>query len=257
MSDALGALASALVHRGEIAASLPHFTAGIELARELGDVRQTAFLLGYHGVVTGHQGDFAGARLLLAESDALLRTLGDTRSFEGAILLFFQGWLALLEGNSTCAARLLERSMSLARDLDAKSVLSGALAGLGEVALGNANVEVERAIACFRDGLALGQEGNYPPGMVLNLQGFVRAAARKGELVHVARLTGAIECLGRGAILILPPCAVVEFASAIEKARKLLGEDIFETERASGHKAVVGGAVEWLVTELGRQQQCH
>ena len=247
VSAALGALASALVHRGDISASVSLFTEGIALAREQRDVRQTAFLLGYLAVVTGHQGDLAGARVLLDESDALMHTLGDTRSFEGVMLVFFQGWLALFEGAANRAANLLERSLGLARDLDAKSILSAGLAGLGEVALGKEGIN--QATALYREGLALGQAGNYPPGMVLNIQGFVRAAARRGNVVHVARLTGAIESLGRGAIEMLPRSAVVEFTLAVEDARTLLGEKAFQVEKAAGHTAVIAGDLEALMSD--------
>ena len=58
---------------------------------ELGDQRQTAFLLAYLAVAVAHQGDFERAEALVAESRELFRALGDTGSFEANLGLLGEG----------------------------------------------------------------------------------------------------------------------------------------------------------------------
>ena len=63
--------------------------------RELGDLRQTAFLLAYLAGAVGIGGDPARGEALIAESEQLLESLGDTSSFEANFVTLIQGWLAL------------------------------------------------------------------------------------------------------------------------------------------------------------------
>ena len=231
IAAALGAMASALAHRGDVAASLPLFEEAVALAREGDDWRQIAYLVAYLAAVTGHQGDAGRARELLAESRSLLQALGDIRSFEGVFLIFVDRWIALMAGDHARAADRLEAARALGRDIDAKAVESGALAGIGEVAL--AEDRIDEAAACFREGVYLGWQGSYPPGMGLNLQGLVRVAVRQGDAARAARLVGAMDVYG-AAIHMLPGVTVTAYERAAGTLHRALDNDTYMAERTRG-----------------------
>ena len=231
IAAALGAMASALVHRGDAAASLPLFEEAVALARGGDDWRQTSFLLAYLAAVTGRQGDAGRAGELLAESQSLHHALGDTRSFEGVFLIFVDGWIALMAGDHARAGGRLEAARALSRDIDARAIESATLACLGEVAL--AEDRIEDAGACFREGVLLGWKGSYPPGMGMNLQGIVRMAVRQGDAAWAARLVGAMDLYG-AAIHMLPGNTVTAYERAAGTLHRALDNDTYVAERARG-----------------------
>ncbi|MDQ3655155.1 MAG: helix-turn-helix domain-containing protein, partial [Chloroflexota bacterium] len=104
----LGALATALVHHGNVAESIGLFAEGVALAREEGERRDTANLLAHLAFALGHQGDVARAEILAAESLALVRSFGAPHGFEAAIAVMYQGWLAIMAVDDGLAAERFE-----------------------------------------------------------------------------------------------------------------------------------------------------
>ena len=148
--------------------------------RELGDLRQTAFLQAYRAGAIGVGGDPARGEALIAESERLLESLGDMSSFEANFVMLVQGRLALMRGDYNRAEEQLERTLTLGRVLDAKGILSAALAFMGELALSRGDVKT--AAGHYRKGLVLGWEGDFAVGMTYNLHGLVWLGSRSANL---------------------------------------------------------------------------
>ena len=102
IAAALAATASALLLGGDIAGCIAPFEEAASLARELGAPRQAAFHMAFLGFAVGLQGDVPRGESLVAESEALLRALDDTHSFE-LNLTTPVSWLAGANGRQLCA----------------------------------------------------------------------------------------------------------------------------------------------------------
>jgi predicted ATPase/DNA-binding XRE family transcriptional regulator len=191
---ALRAIGSAPFLHGDVAASIAPFTEAASIARELEDPRLTVFLLAYLAYAVGHQGDLTRAETLATQSDALLRALRDTDSFEANLLSMVRGLLAVMDGAYEQARPHLEAAVGTGRAIGAKATLSAALSALADVALVNGDIEV--AIQHYREGLVTGWEGNFPLGVGSNLMGLARLGSRGSELVPVARVVGMVDALG-------------------------------------------------------------
>lgn len=231
VAAALGATASALIHRGDVAESARYLLEALDVAREVDDRRQTASLLVRQAFVVGHQGDPELGAALADESLTLLTALRATRGFEAAALDMVQGWLALMSGMTAVASKKLEMAITHGRLLGSKAVLSAALAGLGEATLRQG--QVTQATAAYRDGLVMGWEGDYPLGIVLNMQGLVRIAVQQGELARAARMAGGVERFG-GAIHVLPDIMRDQYEYANLVARSTLDDAPFLAEQMIG-----------------------
>jgi predicted ATPase len=184
----LAATASVYVQHGDIERSIPFFEEGADIARQLRHQRLAAFLTAYLAFAVGSQGHFGRARALFDESETHLRMLGDGMSFESCFTQLGKGWLALALGETLRADRIFRLADSMGRALDAKAVLSAVLAGEGELSL--LNGDSVGAVSRYREGLALGWDGQFNPGVIWNTAGLVCAAYVQGEVCRAARFTG-------------------------------------------------------------------
>lgn len=223
IAAALTATASALLQAGDVASSIAPFEEAAALTRELGNPRQTAFLLAYLAFAVGHRGDLARAETLLAESEELLRALGDTHSFEANLAMLSRGWLALMAGAHERALHSLTAARDLGEALAASSGLSITLAR-GQFA---------EAAEFYREGLRQARDSDFPAGAVFNLQGIVRVGSFRGEPAPTARLVAALGAFGTG-LNVLPRAVIAPYEAAVAKIRAALGEQAFAAARAAG-----------------------
>jgi tetratricopeptide (TPR) repeat protein len=228
---ALGALGSVLFQHVDIARSVGPFEEAAALMRELGDMRQTAFLQAYLAGAVGIGGDLARGEALVAESEQLLRSLGDTGSFEADFVLLIQGWLALTSGDYDRAAERLEAALALGRALNAKGSLSAVLAFMGQLAL--ARNEVAVAVQHYRNGLVLGWEGDFVVGMAYNLLGLAALGIRRGQFARVAPFIGALDAMGVK-VQTLPGTMTTSYEAGVVATRAALGEEAFDRAREAG-----------------------
>jgi serine/threonine-protein kinase PknK len=228
---ALGALGSVLFQHVDIARSVGPFEEAAALMRELGDLRQTAFLLAYLAGAVGIGGDPARGEALIAESEQLLESLGDTSSFEANFVALLQGWLALTSGDYHRAEERLETALTLGRVLDAKGNLSVTLVFMGELALTRG--DLTSAARHYREGLVLGWEGDFLVGMAYNLHGLVWLGSRSGKFAPTVRLVGALDALA-GQVQNLPGLVTATSDDDIARMREALGEEAFTTAREAG-----------------------
>jgi hypothetical protein len=221
--------------------------------RELGDLRQTAFLLAYLAGAVGIGGDPARSEALIAESEQLLESIGDTSSFEANFVALIQGWMALARGEHDRAEERLEAAVTLGRALDSKGTLSAAFAIMGELALTRG--EMATATRHYREGLVLGWEGDFAAGMTYNLHGLVWLGSHSGKFAPVVRLVGALDALA-GKVQSLPGLVTATREEDVAKMREALGEEAFiaawEAGRALPMQEVVTEGVA-LADELMRR----
>jgi len=203
----------------------------MELTRQLGDQRQTAFLLAYLATAVAHQGDFGRAEALVAESKELFRALGDTGSFEASLGLLGEGLIALMEDDLDRADDRLNAALSLGQILDAKAIVAATRGGLGQIAVERRQDTV--AAGHFREGLNQGWDGNYPLGIAWNLLGLMRLAGRHGRLAAGARLVGGLDAFS-GLMQALPPAAVAAYEADATRVQTSLGQPTFTVARQSG-----------------------
>ena len=106
------------------------------------------------GELAGVQGDWREAHMLLSESVALYRELGDER---GLVLpLSTLGWVLLRQGDLAAAAPLMEESIALCRKLGHNWDLSRVLLWLGNIA--SFQGDLMQAMALTQEGLTLARE---------------------------------------------------------------------------------------------------
>jgi non-specific serine/threonine protein kinase len=231
IAAALAATASALLLGGDVTGSIAPFEEAVSLTRDLGKPRQLAFLLAYLSFAVGLQGDVPRGEALLTESEDLLRALEDTHSFEFNLAMLCRGWLALMAGNHARSLPPLMAARDIGEANAAGSVLSIAWAGLGEVAL--ARGQVGEAADSYCKGLRSARDGEFPAGVVFNLQGIVRIGSHWGEPVRAARLVGAMDALG-ATVGVLPSAVSAPLGAALDRIQLAAGREAFAAERAIG-----------------------
>jgi tetratricopeptide (TPR) repeat protein len=228
-----------------VAACIAPLSEAIALTRELGDQRQTAFLLAYLATALGQQGDFERAEALIAESRELFDELGDTGSFEADLGLLGEGLIAFMAGDHDRAEDRFNAALSLGQILDAKGIVTVTLGALGEIAL--ARGQRAEAAAHYRDGVIQGWGGDYPLGIAWSLMGLVRLARRDCQLAPAAHLVGALDTFS-GLIRALPPALMIAYEADVARVQTSLGQQAFTMMREAGRASPLEELVAEAVT---------
>ena len=166
-------------------------------------------------------------------------------SFEANFVMLVQGWLALLRGDYNRAEERLERTLTLGKVLDAKGILSAALAFMGELALSRGDVKT--AAGHYRKGLVLGWEGDFAVGMTYNLHGLVWLGSRFGQFARAVRLVGALDALAWH-VQDLPGLVTATREDDVSSMREALGEEAFTTGWETGRALPLQEAITEAVT---------
>jgi tetratricopeptide (TPR) repeat protein len=182
-------LAAALRQLGQHPRADALFDDSVHLARRHGDAWALSLALNnYGGDVLEERADTAQARVLLEESLALRRSLGEPRGV--ATTLSNLGTLALLDGDADRAARLFAEHLTLAQQAGLVPHTAWALTGLGLVAV--YQHDEERAAGLLRQGLRLARDLGDRPTVAQCLAGL---AAVTADPAAAARLWGAVQRL--------------------------------------------------------------
>ncbi len=165
--------------------------------------RPRAMVLNAASVLARYQCDFTVASLLLEESLAIFRELGDQRGI--ADVLNNQGVWARHQGNYTLASCLHEESLAIRREIGDQWGIASSLTTLGHLAFAQRDYAqgrtlYERSQVIFRE---LGDL--WWLGMVLNAQGdlaqeqgdYMAAASLYEEGLAVARKVGGMQSIAR------------------------------------------------------------
>jgi hypothetical protein len=100
-----------------------------------------------------------------------------------------------------------------------------------------------RAMACFREALALDWEQGDKRGLLECLTGIVASATTVGEFTLAARLLRALESLREAIATPIPPRLRPVHEGAVAAARAALGDGVFSAEWKAGQALSLGEVV--------------
>jgi predicted ATPase/DNA-binding CsgD family transcriptional regulator len=161
------------------------------LFRELGDMRGVAYALGSAAVVAITQERYERVIVYSEEATELFLEVGDKWGAAPMLGCSAVGWLN--RGDHRRARSLAERGLALCRETGDKHGTSIALFTLAGVA--QAERDYERARDLFEEGLSVSAELGNEADIVHCLEGLATVAGAEGRIVRAARLWGAAEAL--------------------------------------------------------------
>src|SRR5215204_2151365 len=159
--------------------------------RELGDRRGVAYALGSAAVVAITQERYERGIACSEEATDLFLEVGDKWGAAPMLGCSAVGWLN--RGDHRRARSLAERGLALCRETGDKHGTSIALFTLAGVA--QAERDYERARDLFEEGIAVSTELGNEADIVHCLEGLAATAGAEGKIVRAARLWGAAEAL--------------------------------------------------------------
>jgi tetratricopeptide (TPR) repeat protein len=146
------------------------------------------------------------------------------------------GNVARLQGDHRQAVGWLDASAAALREMivwgPGKSYLPRVLTDLGH-ALRDAG-EAARALALYRESLALLGLGGYKPHLIRNLEGMAAVAAMQGQPERAAQLFAATASSREAIGAPLPPSARDAHERSVAAVRATLGADAFEAVWTTG-----------------------
>jgi tetratricopeptide (TPR) repeat protein len=176
-AKALDIAANLISWNGELAEARTLAEAGLEIYRELGDVRGEAHCLDTLGTILCLMDDYEVGRPLVLESLRLYRTLGDQRGIATALLD-----LGGLVDNKECerAYTYLQEGLAIVRERGDLIGIGYALSELGLVALREGNFA--QAQSWLEEGLRVEDSLGGPDAMILQYLG--QLALRQGNIAQ-------------------------------------------------------------------------
>jgi predicted ATPase/DNA-binding CsgD family transcriptional regulator len=161
------------------------------LFRELGDGRGVAYALGSAAVVAITEERYEQGIVYSEEATDLFLEVGDKWGAAPMLGCSAVGWLN--RGDHGCAKGLAERGLALCRETGDKHGTSIALGTLARVA--QAEADHDRARDLFEEGLTVSGELGNEADVVHCLEGLASVCGAEGRVVRAARLWGAAEAL--------------------------------------------------------------
>lgn len=211
----------------------------IELYRELGDTMSVRTGTLVAGQMATALGKYDEAHALLDESLALARTATDTVLV--GLALQSLGDLARCEGRFAQAGVYYEESMLRLREVGAAHEIAAAQHGLAHAVLHQGHVE--RALALFRESLAVMRMQEDREGVLKCLMGFAALAAATGLARDSARLYAAAMANEGGKSAARWPPDKIEYECYLGQVRATLSDAAFEVEQSAGRALSLEQAV--------------
>jgi predicted ATPase len=233
------------IYHGDYQRSAILVEESMALFRGLGDETGIATSLFFLGQMAVHGGDRERARALRLEAEALRKVLMDRQA--NGLLLIFLGMVAYDEGDNTRGVALLEEGLTLNRELGDLRGIAMCLTGLGVGALDRR--DSERAAALYKEDIRILRHLKDKTGTAYGLRGMACVAALRGEAARAARLSGAAEALGEN--IRLPLSAFdrshPDYERLIGGVRSRLDEAAWEAARAEGRAMTPEEALEYAL----------
>ncbi|HKP51144.1 MAG TPA: NB-ARC domain-containing protein [Chloroflexia bacterium] len=195
---------------------------GIALFRKAGDRGGPGLNLGLlvAGVLAFTQGDYAATGVILGESRAVSKELGDKYTLAQAST--YLGDVARMECDYPRARLLYEEALAIFNAQRGRGDIPALLHNLGYVAV--AERDYSRARALFRESMALQQEIANKQGISECLTGFAAIAGAEGNPQRAARLFGASETLRLSIGVYMWPAERIEWDRNMSVAKAQLDE---------------------------------
>ncbi len=206
--------------QGDYASARALYEESLEIYRELHDQHGIAGMLTNLGNLVWAQGDYATARQLNEESVSVFRALGDRQGV--ALALNNLGVVAEVQGDLALARGIYEESVAAARELNNKIGLAYALNSLGHAA--HAQADYRMAHRALDESLTVFLELGEKRGITYCLEGFARLALAQHEADRAARLLAGADHLRHDIGMPLADSERVEIDHALAAVRAELGD---------------------------------
>jgi non-specific serine/threonine protein kinase len=171
-AEVLQAAGVLALNQGDHEASRVLLEQSLALVRELGDPQGMNWPLDNLGELAYAQGDYGTARALYEQRLALCRALGDRWYINNSLSAL--GMVVRDQGDYATARALLEESMAICRELGDKLTLSHAYGDLGHLQLAQGDYQGGRAL--YEEELSLRREVGNPMFVALGLTEVAHAA---------------------------------------------------------------------------------
>ena len=202
------------------------------------------------GLVSYHEGDYAGAEAVFERSLLLFRQYDLKDRVAGVLNLL--GDLARLAGDGERAAGCYDESLALWRELRGTPGIASALHKLGQVS--RAVGDGARARAYFVESLALQRELGNRQGIGECLTGLAGNLAPAGQPERATRILAAGAALLESIGVPLAPADQAAFTDDVAVTRRRLGGAAWEAAWAAGRALSTEDAIGLALTEDARGQ---
>ena len=215
----------------------------LALYRELGDKLGVAQSLNNLGSIAYSRGDWERAAALYTESLSLRRELGDKWGIANSLNNL--GGVAYSQGDYERAAALYAESLDLRRGLGDRRGIGMSLNNLGEVA--QQQGDYERAAALYMESLDLRRELGDKLFIASSLSNLGEVACDQGDCERAAQLFGAAEALRETIGSPLPLAKRHEYERRVAAACDALGQESFAAAWAEGRAMTLEQAIAYAL----------
>jgi predicted ATPase/DNA-binding SARP family transcriptional activator len=237
-------MAYVLLYEDRIAEALEQFEQSVALARQVGEKSLLGRALRGEGNAWMRT-DMGHARVILEESAALFRAIGDKLRL--AYVLDALANVALSEQEYARAAATAGESVELLREISDQVNLAGPIHSLGQAVLGQG--DPQRAKEQFTEGLVLAQQANDRLLIALNVMGFAGVAMAQGRAKRAARLFAAGETLMSAFATSIWRRYYPNFNRHVDFVRAQLEQSIFDAAWAYGRAMTTEQAVHLAMSD--------
>jgi non-specific serine/threonine protein kinase len=234
--------------QGDLERAREHYTASLDIYRQLKDEGQVAMLLRGLGELAQDEGDLTGAKNFYDQSVSLFRRLGDIKG--SSIALGHLGIVAILEGDYEQAAALCTETLAFGRARGDSRTTAIALTTLGFVSW--AKGKPTQAATQFAEALDLQATLTDKWVAQYSLMGMALVAFATRHLARAARLFGAAESLRESIGTPVPPSQRPHYDSLVAAVRAQLDAARFAKAWAEGRAMMLKQAVEFALKNSGR-----
>ena len=243
--NALHAAGVMAAEAGAFTAAESHFTAALDLAREIGARARVGRLESNLGTLAMYAGDHDQAVRRYEAGAGISRDLGDP--FGLSLVTQNLGIAYDGVGRRHRAIALLEESVTLARRAEDPAHLASALRTLARMLMSE-DADRGRAMDLIRESLTRSLALGDRPGMIECLETVADEAGRAGDPRTGALLVGAAEAARAAAGAIRQPDETAWFEATTASLRSALGDDAFESALSDGAAVPLEAAVELALT---------
>ena len=176
------------IAQGDFFAALGHLVEFVTIAREIGDLEREIIARNNLGVALTRLGDYPAARDNFQQILTIAQETGD-RSSESTALVNL-GWVTAAQGEWDLARKYSETGVAKKREYGQVEAVAEGLVWLGHAWLGLS--QPEKAVAAYREALAVRQELDQPHLALGGKAGLARAAVAQGNLAVALGLVSEI-----------------------------------------------------------------
>lgn len=230
---------------GQAAEARPLLETACSLSEEATFVPALARASFYLGLVRMSGGHVAEARMLIEQSLAHWRALGDRFGCGWALTVL--GDIAIEQGDRIGEHSLYEDACVLLRALGNRNLLAYALRRLATIALRQSNNA--RAIVCCQESLVLNVAVGDKRGIAGSLIGLATISAVRAQWAGAARILGAVAALVHRVTITLLPADQAEFDHALDAARSHLSAPLFAAMWEAGRALTLTQAMATALTD--------